>query len=62
MCFNQSQVFGWPLWYLVPIGLFLIYKAMHDSQLFNKESYFRAFRKIQAAFKINYLNSIEVTL
>lgn len=36
---------------LVPIGLFLIYKAMHDSQLFNKESYFRAFRKIQAAFK-----------
>jgi lipopolysaccharide export system permease protein len=34
---------------LVPIGLFLIYKAMHDSQLFNKESYFRAFRKIRTA-------------
>ena len=32
---------------LVPIGLFLIYKAMHDSQLFNKESYFRAFRKLR---------------
>jgi lipopolysaccharide export system permease protein len=36
---------------LVPIGLFLIYKAMHDSQLFNKESYFRAFKKIRAALK-----------
>jgi lipopolysaccharide export system permease protein len=29
---------------LVPIGLFLIYKALHDSQLFNKEIYFRLFR------------------
>jgi lipopolysaccharide export system permease protein len=29
---------------LVPIGLFLIYKALHDSQLFNKEIYFRIFR------------------
>ena len=26
---------------LVPIGLFLIYKAMRDSQLFNKEFYYR---------------------
>jgi lipopolysaccharide export system permease protein len=34
---------------LVPIGLFLIYKAMHDSQLFNKESYFRAFKKVRNA-------------
>jgi lipopolysaccharide export system permease protein len=32
---------------LVPIGLFLTYKAMHDSQLFNKESYFRFFRKVK---------------
>lgn len=36
---------------LVPIGLFLVYKAMHDSQLFNKESYFRAFRKLRNAFR-----------
>ena len=36
---------------LVPVGFFLIYKAMHDSQLFNKESYFRAFKKIQSTFK-----------
>ncbi|HVK47418.1 MAG TPA: LptF/LptG family permease, partial [Pseudobacter sp.] len=31
---------------LVPIGLFLIYKALHDSQLFNKEFYSRVFRGI----------------
>jgi lipopolysaccharide export system permease protein len=37
---------------LLPIGFFLIYKAMHDSQLFNKESYFRSFRKLRAALKL----------
>ncbi|MGN6419291.1 MAG: LptF/LptG family permease [Pseudobacter sp.] len=31
---------------LVPIGMFLIYKALHDSQLFNKEFYGRVFRRI----------------
>ena len=36
---------------LVPVGIFLTYKAMHDSQLFNKESYFRAFKKIKAALR-----------
>lgn len=30
---------------LIPIGLFLIYKAMHDSNLFNKEFYTRLKRK-----------------
>jgi lipopolysaccharide export system permease protein len=30
---------------LAPIGLFLTYKAMRDSQLFNKEFYFRLFRR-----------------
>jgi lipopolysaccharide export system permease protein len=35
---------------LVPIGLFLTYKAMHDSQLLNKELYFRIFRKAKALF------------
>lgn len=29
---------------LLPIGAFLTYKAMHDSQLFNKEFYYRSFR------------------
>jgi lipopolysaccharide export system permease protein len=32
---------------LTPIGIFLIYKALHDSQLFNKEFYFRLGRKIR---------------
>jgi lipopolysaccharide export system permease protein len=32
---------------LTPIGLFLTYKAMHDSQLFNKESYYRMGRSIR---------------
>ena len=30
---------------LIPIGLFLTYKAMRDSQLFNKEFYFRTFKR-----------------
>lgn len=42
---------GWGMWLatyiLVPIGIFLVYKAMHDSQLFNKEFYYRAFRRIR---------------
>ncbi len=32
---------------LTPIGLFLIYKALHDSQLFNKEFYFRIIKNIR---------------
>ncbi|MEI7736767.1 MAG: LptF/LptG family permease [Ferruginibacter sp.] len=32
---------------LVPIGIFLTYKAMHDSQLFSKEFYTRALRKLR---------------
>jgi lipopolysaccharide export system permease protein len=32
---------------LTPIGLFLTYKAMHDSNLFNKEFYFRTTRRIR---------------
>ncbi len=35
---------------LVPIGLFLIYKAMHDSQLMNKEFYYRFFRRVRKLF------------
>ncbi len=33
---------------LVPVGLFITFKAMRDSQLFNKEFYFRFSRKIKA--------------
>lgn len=32
---------------LLPIAFFLIYKAMHDSQLFNKEFYYRLFRNLR---------------
>jgi lipopolysaccharide export system permease protein len=31
--------------------LFLVYKAMNDSQLFNNEVYFHFFRKIRSLFK-----------
>lgn len=33
---------------LTPIGIFLIYKALHDSQLFNKEFYFRVIRNFRS--------------
>jgi lipopolysaccharide export system permease protein len=39
---------------LVPVSAFLIYKAMHDSQLFNQEFYylnFKGLRKLLANFK-----------
>ncbi len=36
---------------LIPIGFFFTYKAMHDSQLFNQESYFRLFRKMRSMIK-----------
>jgi len=32
---------------LTPVGCFLTYKAMHDSQLFNKEFYYRLFSKLK---------------
>jgi lipopolysaccharide export system permease protein len=32
---------------LIPIGFFLTYKAMQDSQLFNQEYYYRSFRKFR---------------
>jgi lipopolysaccharide export system permease protein len=35
---------------LTPVGIFLTYKAMHDSQLFNKELYYKAFKKIKNLF------------
>lgn len=33
---------------LVPIAIFLIYKAMRDSQLFNQEFYYRSFKKLRS--------------
>lgn len=36
---------------LVPIGIFLTYKAMRDSQLFNKEYYYRIIRFFASLFR-----------
>ena len=36
---------------LVPVGIFLTYKAMRDSQLFNKEWYYRIFHLIKSFFR-----------
>lgn len=51
----MSPFFGMWLGVLVltPIGAFLTYKAMHDSQLFNKELYNRTFKRIKSLFSKN---------
>nr|WP_262903181.1 LptF/LptG family permease [Chitinophaga rhizophila] len=36
---------------LIPIAMFLIYKALNDSNLFNKEFYFRIFNKVKKLFR-----------
>jgi lipopolysaccharide export system permease protein len=36
---------------LTPVGVFLTYKAMHDSALFNKEFYYRFFKNARTFFK-----------
>ena len=43
---------------LGPLGAILTYKAMHDSQLFNKEFYYRLFKSTRQFFKplVNKLN------
>jgi lipopolysaccharide export system permease protein len=38
------------VWVLTPVGIFLTYKAMHDSQLFNKEYYNRLYKKVKIIF------------
>lgn len=36
---------------LIPVGAFFTYKAMHDSQLFNKEFYYRFFKRVSGLVK-----------
>jgi len=36
---------------LIPVGAFFTYKAMHDSQLFNKEFYYRFFKRVGNVLK-----------
>lgn len=38
---------------LLPVGIFLIYKAMRDSQLFNQEFYYRFFRTLKSLINFN---------
>ncbi len=40
-----------PVIVLSPVGFFLTYKAMHDSQLFNKEYYYRLFKNLRFAMR-----------
>jgi lipopolysaccharide export system permease protein len=40
-----------PVIVLSPVGFFLTYKAMHDSQLFNKEYYYRAIKNLKVSFR-----------
>jgi len=45
---------------LIPVGVFLTYKAMHDSQLFNQEAYYRIYSKLKqfvATFRFNNSSS-----
>jgi lipopolysaccharide export system permease protein len=39
---------------LVPVGIFITSKALKDSQVFNKEYYFRAWQKIRSFFQRNH--------
>lgn len=41
-----------PEFVLIPIGIFLTYKAMYDSQLFNKEFYYRLFITVSKRIKL----------
>ena len=46
---------------LIPVGIFLTYKAMHDSQLFSKEFYYRSLKKIKTFIgknKTSFSNNI----
>jgi len=44
-----------PVIVLSPVGFFLTYKATRDSQLFNKEYYYRAIRKIRSGSKMLFV-------
>lgn len=48
-----------PVIVLTPIGFFLTYKAMHDSQLFNKEYYYRLFKKIRTGTRSLFISPVK---
>jgi lipopolysaccharide export system permease protein len=48
---------------LLPVGIFLTYKALHDSQLFNKEFYFRVWKNAKKLWeKFRVRNSTKENL
>ena len=44
---------------LTPVGIFLTYKAMNDSQLFNKDLYLNFYRKTTSLLKKDHLNNLK---
>ena len=48
-----------PVIILTPVGFFLTYKAMHDSQLFNKEYYYRLFKKIRTGTQSLFTSTVK---
>jgi lipopolysaccharide export system permease protein len=52
-----------PVIVLTPVGIFLTYKATHDSQLFSKEYYYRLFKNLYYFFRplINKLKLAKTT-
>jgi lipopolysaccharide export system permease protein len=49
-----------PIFILLPISIFLIYKAMKDSQLFNKEWYYRMAKPLRKAWERRTRNKLSV--
>ncbi|HMC85287.1 MAG TPA: hypothetical protein VKI61_07170, partial [Chitinophagaceae bacterium] len=47
---------------LLPVGIFLVFKAMNDSQLFNKEFYYRSFKDLRRYFKREKLTPNETVI
>jgi lipopolysaccharide export system permease protein len=49
-----------PIFILLPVSFFLIYKAMKDSQLFNKEWYYRMAKPVRKAWAKRKHNNLPV--
>jgi len=49
-----------PVIVLSPVGFFLTYKAMHDSQLFNKEYYYRFIKKLRLGIRRVFSTFIKI--
>ena len=43
---NLTQIMPKLVFYFLPVGIFLIYKATHDSVIFDRDAYFSFFKKL----------------